>query len=90
MLSILEYLCIESSSIPISKYHIVSKIPGIKRQRPDRISQIMDTLEKKGFIKSIKTSNATYYASTEKGYEAYLQWGRKFLDFARSTQEQLS
>jgi len=73
--------------MPISKYHIVSKIPAIKRQRPDRITQIMEALEKNGFIKSIKTSNATYYASTEKGYEAYLQWAQKFLDFARSTQE---
>ena len=86
MLSILEYLCTESHSTPISKYHIVSKIPTIKRQRPDRIIQIMDMLEKNGFIKSIKTANATYYSSTEKGLEAYSQWAQKFLDFARTAQ----
>ena len=90
MLSILEYLCTESRSTPISKYHILSKIPAIKRQRPDRVVAIMDALEKNGFIKSIKTTNATYYSSTEKGYEAYLQWAQKFLDFVRSAQEEMA
>ena len=75
--------------MPISKYHIVSKIPAIRRQRPDRIAAIMNTLENNGFIKSIKTTNATYYSSTEKGFEAYLEWAQKFLDFARSTQEKM-
>ncbi len=87
MLCVLEYLCTESRSMPISKYHIISKIPAIKRQRPDRIAQIMETLENNGFIKSMKTANATYYTSTEKGHEAYLQWVQKFLDFARTAQE---
>ena len=88
MLAILEYLCTESRSMPITKYHIVSKIPAIKRQRPDRISQIMDTLERNGYIKSIKTINATYYSSTDKGMEAYMDWAQKFLDFARTAQEE--
>jgi DNA-binding PadR family transcriptional regulator len=87
MLAILEYLCTESRTIPISKYHIISKIPAIKKQRPDRIVWIIDTLEKNGLIKSIKTSNVTYYTSTEKGHEAYLQWAQKFLDFARAVKE---
>ncbi len=90
MLPILEYLCTESCSVPISKYHIVSKIPAIKRQRPDRIAAIMDTLENNGFIKSIKATNATYYSSTEKGHKAYLEWAQKFLDFARSAQEKMA
>ncbi len=38
MLSILEYLCMNSLTGPISKYHIITKIPGIKQQRQDRIT----------------------------------------------------
>jgi DNA-binding PadR family transcriptional regulator len=43
----------------------------------------MNTLEQKGFIKSIKTSNSTFYEVTEKGVKAYTKWARDFLDFAR-------
>ncbi len=84
MLSILEYLCTNAEDMPVTKYHIISKLPGIKRQRPDRISKIMETLERKGLIKSIKTPNATYYSRTEKGYAEYSAWVRSFLDFSRS------
>jgi DNA-binding MarR family transcriptional regulator len=85
MLSILEYLCINSLNTPISKYHIVNKIPGIRQQRQDRASSIMSTLEANGFIKSIKTSaDSTFYQVTNKGIEAYLKWIKNFLDFARS------
>lgn len=84
MLSILEYLCTNPENMPVTKYHIISKLPSIKRQRPDRISKIMDTLEKRGLVKSIKTPNATYYSRTEKGYEEYSCWVRSFLDFSRS------
>jgi DNA-binding PadR family transcriptional regulator len=87
MLSILEYLCTNAENMPVTKYHIISRLPSIKRQRPDRISKIMDTLERKGLIKSIKTPNATYYSRTEKGYAEYSGWVRSFLDFSRSVVE---
>jgi DNA-binding PadR family transcriptional regulator len=48
----------------------------------------MDTLERNGYIKSIKTINATYYSSTDRGMEAYIGWAQKFLDFARTAQEE--
>jgi DNA-binding PadR family transcriptional regulator len=85
MLSILEYLCTSTKNLPVSKYHIVTKIPQIKQQRPDRVAHIMDSLEKNGFIKSTKTPNATFYQITEKGVDAYFKWIRDFLDFARFT-----
>jgi DNA-binding PadR family transcriptional regulator len=76
---------------PVSKYHIITKISSIKQQRPDRISHIMTLLENNGLIKSISTSNATFYQITQKGSETYLKWVKDFLDFARlihgSTQE---
>ena len=78
MLSILEYLCINAIKTPVSKYHIITKVPGIKQQRKDRISDIMLTLEKQGLISSIKTSDSTFYHVTEKGVEAYSSGLRVF------------
>jgi DNA-binding PadR family transcriptional regulator len=69
----------------VSKYHIITKVPSIKQQRPDRVGYIMDALEKNGFIKSTKTPNATFYQITEKGIDAYFKWIKDFLDFARFT-----
>ena len=84
MLSILEYLCINAIKTPVSKYHIINKVPSIKQQRKDRISDIMLTLEKQGLISSIKTSDSTFYYVTDKGSEAYSRWVKGFLNFTRS------
>jgi DNA-binding PadR family transcriptional regulator len=84
MLSILEYLCINSQSGPLSKYHILTKISVIRQQRHDRISQILNNLEENGYIESTKTSDSTSYKITEKGYEIYHKWVKDFLDFVRS------
>lgn len=83
MLSILEYLCTNTQKMPVSKYHIVTKVPGIKQQRPDRVAHIMEALEKNAFIHSTKTPSATFYQITDKGIEAYFKWIKDFLDFAR-------
>lgn len=83
ILSILEYLCISSKDIPISKYHIINKLPGIKQQRSDRINTLMEDLERSGYVESIKTSNSTLFKITEKGVEAYYKWIKSFLDFSR-------
>lgn len=83
MFSILEYLCINAIRTPVSKYHIITKVPGIKQQRKDRISDIMLTLENQGLINSIRTSDSTFYHVTEKGVEAYSRWVKSFLNFTR-------
>ena len=84
MLSILEYLYVNSQKIPVSKYNIITNTRGIKQQRPDRINVIMDMLEKNGYIKSVKTSsNIIYYQISENGIDAYSKWIKDFLDFAR-------
>ena len=36
-----------SHAVSISKYHIMTKIPELKQQRQDRLSIILNTLEKK-------------------------------------------
>lgn len=84
MLSILEYLCINTINTPVTKYHIITKVPGIKQQRKDRISDIMLTLENQGLINSIRTSDSTFYHVTDKGVEAYSRWVKNFLNFTRS------
>ncbi|MDQ6864662.1 MAG: DUF4364 family protein [Thermoproteota archaeon] len=85
-LSILEYLYINTKNTPVSKYHIITKVHGIRHQRSDRVSNIMDILERNGFIKSMNTPNATFYQITEKGSEVYLKWVKDFLEFARLAQ----
>lgn len=84
ILSILEYLCISSKDMPISKYHIINKLPGIKQQRSDRINDLMEELEQNGYIESIKTSNSTFYKITDNGRDAYYKWIKSFLDFSRT------
>jgi len=83
MLSILEYLCTDALNRPVTRYHIITKVREIKQQRPDRISHMMDSLEKNDFLKSIKMSNLTYYQITDRGVKAYTKWVKDFLDFAR-------
>ena len=84
MLSILEYLFVNSQKTPVSKYNIVTNTKGTKQQRPDRVNAIMDMLERNGYIKHVKTSsNIIYYQISENGIDAYLKWIRDFLDFAR-------
>ena len=39
----------------------MTKVSEIKQQRPDRISHILITLEKNGYIESIETPNTKFY-----------------------------
>lgn len=50
MLSILEYLYVNSRKTAVSKYNIVTNTPGIRQQRPDRVNLMMDSLENNGYI----------------------------------------
>jgi DNA-binding PadR family transcriptional regulator len=84
MLSILEYLYVNARDIPVSKYKIITNATGIRKQRPDRVNNIMQILEQNGFIKSIKASTVTFYQITEQGIKAYQQWIRNYLNFVRS------
>ena len=86
MLSILEYLYVNTQKIPVSKYNIVTNTPGIRQQRADRVNLMMDSLDKNGYIISEHTSsNITFYKITQKGIDEYEKWIKNFRDFARST-----
>ena len=99
MFVILEYLYSNSRSnssispdpttkpraVSVSKYHIMTKIPELKQQRQDRLSTILQTLERNELIDSTVTPNATFYCITEKGAAIYLKWVSDFLRFFRET-----
>ena len=86
MLSILEYLYINSQNIPVTKYKILTISHEIRQQRPDRVNDIMDNLEQNGYIKSIKASSTvTFYQITGHGIEAYSKWIKDYLYFARTS-----
>ena len=86
MLSILEYLYVNSRKTAVSKYNIVTNTPDIRQQRADRVNLMMDSLQNNGYIISEYTSsNTTFYKITQKGIDEYEKWIRNFLDFARST-----
>jgi predicted transcriptional regulator len=84
MLSILEYLYNNSQQAPVSKFNIITRTPGIKRQRPDRVNLMIDSLQSNDFIMAVKASNATSYKITEKGILEYTKWVKNFLEFARA------
>ncbi|MGA7008662.1 MAG: PadR family transcriptional regulator [Nitrososphaeraceae archaeon] len=77
-----------SRAVSISKYHIMTKIPELKQQRQDRLSIILNTLEKNEFIDSTVTPNATFYRITEKGRDTYLKWVNEFLKFYREVRDE--
>ncbi|HZI72284.1 MAG TPA: hypothetical protein VFD60_14095 [Nitrososphaeraceae archaeon] len=86
MLSILEYLYTNSQRISVTKYNFVTNTPGIKQQRPDRVSLMINSLEKNGYVISVNTSsNLTFYKITQNGIDAYEKWIKDFLEFARNT-----
>ena len=75
-----------SSNSPVfsvSKYHIMTKVPELKQQRQDRLSDILRILENNKLIVSTVTPNATFYRITEKGAAIYLKWVNYFLEFVR-------
>ena len=84
LLSILEYLYNNSQKTPVSKFNIVSRTPGIRRQRPDRVNLMIDALLSNGFIMAVKASKTTVYQITEKGKIEYEKWVKNFLEFARA------
>lgn len=83
MLTILEYLYLNPKNSPVSKYHIMTKIRDIKKQRPDRISFLLEKLEQNHYISSIQTSNAKFYKITDSGINEYVKWVKNFLIFVR-------
>ena len=90
MLSILEYLCLYSTKIPVSKYHIMTKIAAIRQQRQDRVSLLLNDLEENGYIKSTldDISKNKLYSITEKGFDSYIKWVKEFLAFVRTINDE--
>ena len=72
---------------PVTKFNIMTHTARIKRQRPDRVNLMMDSLQSNGFIMAVKSSNSTSYKITEKGITEYTRSIKNFLEFAREAHD---
>jgi hypothetical protein len=50
LLTILEYLARHEAAGPVSKYHMMNRVPGIPSQRQDWISLVLDLLVERGWV----------------------------------------
>ena len=84
VLAILEYFVRHEALGPITKYHIMNRIPGLATQRQDRVSEILDLLVLRGWISLEKQASANaVYKITAEGKMEYDKWIRQFLSFVR-------
>jgi len=68
---ILEYMICNEKSGPFSVYHLMW-IGGIRRQRRDRIRQILGRLTESGLVDAVP-GNSTHYKASEIGKTEYPQ-----------------
>jgi len=84
VLVILEYFVRHEPLGPVTKYHVMNRIPGLPSQRQDRVSAILDLLVQRGWLAmESKQENAPVYRITEQGKLEYNKWAKDFLSFVR-------
>lgn len=84
VLAILEYFVRHESLGPVTKYHVMNRVPGLPTQRQDRVSEIMDLLVLRGWVSLEKQeSGSAVYKITAEGKIEYDKWVREFLSFVR-------
>jgi len=84
VLAILEYFVRHEVLGPVTKYHVMNRVPGLATQRQDRISEILDLLVLRGWVsfEKLESGNAVYKI-TPVGKLEYDKWVREFLSFVR-------
>lgn len=80
---LLEYMIGNEPRGPFSVYHLMW-IEGIRRQRRDRVRQILNQLMERGWVEAV-SGDRTRYQVTQKGKIVYTSWVRGYLEFIRST-----
>jgi DNA-binding PadR family transcriptional regulator len=84
VLAILEYFVRHESLGPLTKYHIMNRVPGLATQRQDRVSEILDLLVTRGWIALEKRERGNaVYRITQEGRDEYQKWIREFLSFVK-------
>ncbi len=84
VLVILEYFVRREALGPVSKYHLMNRVPGLPSQRQDRVSTILDLLVQRGWVSAEpKGNSALAYKITELGKEEYNKWVKEFLSFVK-------
>ena len=83
VLVILEYFVRHEALGPVSKYHVMNRIPGLPSQRQDRVSSILDLLVQRGWVSAEEGDSVFAYKITELGKEEYNKWVKEFLSFVK-------
>lgn len=84
VLAILEYFVRHEGLGPLTKYHVMNRVPGLATQRQDRISEILDLLVTRGWISLEKEERGNaVYKITPEGRDEYQKWIREFLSFVK-------
>lgn len=82
-LALLEHMIKEEESGPFTRYSL-SKVKSVRGQRRDRFARALELLVERGWIEP-QPGRSTRYRATDEGKREYLLWGRKYLEFVRST-----
>jgi DNA-binding PadR family transcriptional regulator len=84
VLAILEHFVRHEALGPVTKYHVMNRVPGLATQRQDRVSEILDLLVQRGWVSLEKQeSGIAVYKITAEGRVEYDKWIRQFLSFVR-------
>jgi len=84
VLAILEYFVRHESLGPVTKYHVMNRVPGLPSQRQDRISEILDLLVTRSWVSLEKQADgSSAYKITAEGKVEYSKWVQEFLSFVR-------
>jgi DNA-binding PadR family transcriptional regulator len=84
ILAILEYLVRQEPIGPVTKYHLMNRVPGIPSQRQDRVSAILDLLVQRGWVTAEAKDNTVAYLITHAGKTEYDKWVKQFLAWVRT------
>ena len=84
ILAILEYLVHQEPAGPVTKYHLMNRVPGLPSQRQDRVSTILELLVQRGWVRAQSNENAVAYLITPAGKTEYDKWAKQFLAWVRT------
>ena len=84
ILAILEYLVRQEPIGPVTKYHLMNRVPGLPSQRQDRVSAILDLLVQRGWATAEAKDDTVAYLITQAGKTEYDKWAKQFLAWVRT------